>query len=101
MAQGNAAVNRRGKTDTTGHESRWVFVTTILKDHKIRLTSLPEENKEPEQKEERLASWEKMQKRHTSKGKEEAESKAGQEPKNQSENEWQEQCGQKSGACNQ
>ena len=54
--------------------------TTILKNHKIRLTSLPEETKEKERKEERLASGEKREKRHKSKGKEETESKAGQEP---------------------
>ena len=65
---------------THWHELRWVLVTTILRKYKIRLTSLPEKAKEPEQKEERLASGEKLQKRHTSRVKEEGESKAGQEP---------------------
>ena len=37
-------------------QSRWGFVNTILKNHKFRLTSLPANNKEPEAKEERLAS---------------------------------------------
>ena len=45
---------------TQWHESRWVFVTTILKNHKFRLTSLPAKNKELEKK--RLASGEKKQK---------------------------------------
>ena len=65
---------------THWHELRWVLVTTILRNYKIRLTSLPEKAKEPQQNEKRLASGRKLQKRHTSRGKEEGESKAGQEP---------------------
>ena len=65
---------------TQWYESRRVFVTTTLRNFKIRLTSLPEKAKEPEQREKRLASGGKLQKRNKSSGKEEAESKAGQEP---------------------
>ena len=61
---------------TQWHGSLWVLVTTILKDNKICLTLLPGRTKEPERVEQRRASWEKRQKRHESKGKDEAESKA-------------------------
>ena len=59
------------------HESRWVFAGTTLKNYKIRLTSLQEKLKEPEEREERLASGEKPQKRHKSKNNREADDKAG------------------------
>ena len=68
--------NAMAEDGTQWHGSRWVLVTTILKDNKICLTSLPGRTKEPERIEQRLASGEKRQKRHESKGKDEAESKA-------------------------
>ena len=44
------------------HESRWELVSTVLKNYKIRMTSLPENLPEPDMAKERQCKWRKATK---------------------------------------